>query len=90
MFTEAQKKGGMSTFNGYILLDEMSIQQDLQIMKHGRSWSIVGVVDLGCTVNSLDEISNEKQKLQVGNTLFSVHVCWFQWLQMACCVFWLR
>ena len=44
MFTEAQKKGGTSTFNGYILLDEMSIQQDLQIVKHGRSWSIVGAV----------------------------------------------
>ena len=70
MFTEAQKKGGTSTFNGYILLDEMSIQQDLQIVKRGRSWSIVGAVDLGCTVNSLDEISNEKQNCKLATHCF--------------------
>ena len=47
MFHEAVKKGGTSTFNGYLLLDEMAIQQDLQIVKKGTNWSIVGAVDLG-------------------------------------------
>ena len=58
MFTEAVKKGGTSTFNGYLLLDEMSIQQDLQVVKRSHNWSIVGAVDLGPLVNNLHEISN--------------------------------
>ena len=60
MFDEACKKGGESTFSGYLLLDEMSIQQDLQIVKRGKKWSIVGAVDLGPIVNSLDELSKSK------------------------------
>ena len=60
MFNEAVRKGGTSTFNGYLLVDEMAIQQDLQIVKRGKQWSIVGVVDLGSLVNSLDDITNEK------------------------------
>ena len=57
MFSEASKKGGTSSFNGYLLLDEMPIQQDLQIVKRGYKWTLVGSLDLGPTVNSLDEIT---------------------------------
>ena len=61
MFSEACKKGGTSTFNGYLLLDEMAIQQDLQVIKRGWKWSIVGTVDLGPIVNSLDQIGNAEK-----------------------------
>jgi hypothetical protein len=36
---------------GGILLDEMSIQDDLQIKKRGDEWEIVGAVDMGKTNN---------------------------------------
>ena len=70
MALEAEKKGGDSTFNGFVLLDEMSIQQDLQIVRQGQKWSIVGAVDLGNMVNSLDEISNEKKNLKMASHCF--------------------
>ena len=70
MFNEARKKGGTSTFNGYLLLDEMSIQEDLQIVKRGKEWSIVGVVDLGETVNSMTEISREKSNCKLATHCF--------------------
>ena len=70
MFDKACKKGGESTFNGYLLLDEMSIQQDLQIVKHGKKWSIVGAVDLGPIVNSLDELSESKRNMKLTTHCF--------------------
>ena len=48
----------------------MAIQQDLQIIRRGRKWSIVGAIDLGNTVNSLDEISNEKNKFRMASHCF--------------------
>ena len=70
MFHEAVKKGGTSTFNGYLLLDEMAIQQDLQIVKKGTNWSIVGAVDLGPTVNNLGEITNKENKCKLATHCF--------------------
>ena len=70
MFDEAAKRGGSGTFHGYILMDEMSIQQDLQIVKRGRNWSIVGAVDLGCIVNSLDELSTTKKNMKMATHCF--------------------
>ena len=43
-------------------MDEMSIQQDLQVVKHGQDWEVVGTVDLGPLVNDLDELSKRKKK----------------------------
>ena len=65
MFDEALRKGGTSTFNGYLLLDEMAIQEDLQVVKRGKRWSIVGAVDLGSLVNSLEDISKEKSNCKM-------------------------
>ena len=70
MFNEAVKKGGNSTFNGYLLLDEMSIQQDLQVVKRGHNWSIVGAVDLGPLCNNLHEISNSSEKTKLATHCF--------------------
>lgn len=70
MSIEAEKKSSTSTFNGFILLDEMSIQQDLQIVQRGSKWSIVGAVDLGLTVNSLDQISCNKKMFKMASHCF--------------------
>ena len=70
MLSEAKKKNTPSTFNGFILFDEVAIQQDLQIIRRGRKWSIVGAIDLGSTVNSLDEISNEKNIFKMASHCF--------------------
>ena len=70
MFNEAVKKGGTSTFNGYLLLDEMSIQQDLQVVKRLHNWSIVGAVDLGTLCNNLHEISNSSEKTKLATHCF--------------------
>ena len=58
MVQEAASREGPSTYNGYLLIDEMAIQQDLHIIKRGRNWSIVGAVDLGTICNSLEELSD--------------------------------
>ena len=43
--TNLQDKEGV--FNGVLLLDEMSIQKDLQIIKRGHEWHVMGAVDMG-------------------------------------------
>ena len=59
MQREAVKKSGCGTFNGFLLMDEMSIQQDLQIVKRGSRWSVMGGVDLGPIVNNFDKITQK-------------------------------
>ena len=70
MLNEALKKSGTATYNGFVLLDEMSIQQDLQIVKRGSRWSVVGCVDLGNLVNNLDIISNTTGKRKMATHCF--------------------
>lgn len=73
-------------FMGYLLLDEMSVQQDLQIKKQGQDWHIVGAVDLGPIVNNLDDFISAKplklathclQYLYVGVSGFKWPVCYY-------------
>jgi hypothetical protein len=55
MVKEADKKGIKEHGKrGGILIDEMTIQDDLQIIKKGDSWSIVGAVDMGDMNNKID------------------------------------
>lgn len=46
---------------GGILLDEMSIQDDLQIVRKGDAWDIVGGVDMGETNNNINIIIEGKK-----------------------------
>ena len=86
---EAKKCGDAAgTFNGMILLDEMSIQQDLQVVKRGHDWDIAGAVDLGPLVNGLEDISKKEKRNTDGLTLPAIHVCRIQWIQMASCPLW--
>lgn len=79
----------MSEFgkHGGLIIDEMSIQDDLVIQKTGDSWSLVGMVDMDSTNNNVDIICNGKKKVQLathalqfvfhGLTGFRWHVAYF-------------
>ena len=60
----------VSTFNGLVLMDEMSIQQDLQVIKCGKEWEIVGAGDLGPLVNDPDELSHKKNEIEMASHYF--------------------
>lgn len=69
--TEAKKLGEDSNiWHGMILLDEMSIQQDLQISKKKDKWEIVGAVDLGPLVNNLEELKQKKKDIEMASHCF--------------------
>ena len=84
MLEEAKKiPNPKGVFNGVILMDEMTIQQDLQFVKKGQKWEIVGAVDLGEMVNNLDEISSSKKnEVQMASHYFQyiyVSFTGFRW-----------
>ena len=66
--TSLQDKEGV--FNGVLFLDEMSIQKDLQIIKRGEDWHVMGAVDLGPLINHLNEISKFGNELEVATHYF--------------------
>ena len=75
MWCKAEKCGDPAgTYNRMILLDEISIQQDLQVVKRDHDWDIVGAVDLGPLVNGLEDISKRKKELQMASHYFQ-YVC---------------
>ena len=86
MLNKATKvKDSTGTFNGMLLMDEMSIQEDLQFVKKGRDWEIIGTVDTGDLVNDLDDITEKKRQEENSNglALFLVHVCWLKLFLLA-------
>ena len=66
IYCEAKKLDDESgTFHRLLLIDEMSIQQDLQVIKCGPDWEVVGAVDLGPLVNDLDQLSKKKKEIEM-------------------------
>ena len=51
-------------------MDEMNIQEDLQVVKRGKEWELVGAVDLGPLVNYLEAITKQKEAVQVASHYF--------------------
>lgn len=51
--------------HGGLVIDEMSIQDDLIITKSGDTWNLVGFVDMDTTNNNIDIICNGKKKVQL-------------------------
>lgn len=51
--------------HGGIVIDEMTIQDDLIITKSGDTWKLVGYVDMDDTNNNIDIISNGKKRMQL-------------------------
>ena len=66
MKTEAERQN-VSDFGrrGGLVIDEMSIQDDLQIVRKGEAWSIVGGVDMGETNNTISIITNKGSKTEL-------------------------
>ena len=52
------------------MMDEMSIQEDLQVVIWGKEWELVGAVDLGPLVNDLEAISKQKSTVQLASHYF--------------------
>lgn len=66
MAKEMQKQN-VSEFgrHGGIIIDEMTIQDDLIITKSGDTWNLVGFVDMDETNNNIEIISKEKKKISL-------------------------
>ena len=70
MFKAASEfKDKSSIFNGFLLLEEMAIQPDLQVVKKGEHWELVGAIDLGPLLNDLHSIG-QKQDFQLATHCF--------------------
>lgn len=59
------KKVSEYGMHGGILIDEMTIQDDLVISKKGDAWTLVGMVDVGVTNNNIDIICHGKKRVQL-------------------------
>ncbi|KAJ8318738.1 hypothetical protein KUTeg_003829 [Tegillarca granosa] len=51
--------------HGGLVIDEMSIQDDLVIQKQRDSWNLVGIVDMDQTNNNIDILCNGRKKVQL-------------------------
>ena len=55
MFHESQRLNlGKDNLEGGILLDEMAVQKDLQVVRRGDKWQLMGAVDLGDLSNDIE------------------------------------
>ena len=59
-----------SIFNGFLLFDEMGIHADLQVLKKGDSWELVGAIDLGPLLNELHVIHGKHKEFQLATHCF--------------------
>ena len=66
MEAEANKQE-LSSFgrHGGIIIDEMSIQDDLVIKRQGDSWTLVGMTDMDTTNNNIDIIIHNKKQVKL-------------------------
>ena len=51
--------------HGRLLIDEMTIQDDLVITKKGDNWDIIGMVDMGDTNNTIREVINGSKEVEM-------------------------
>jgi hypothetical protein len=58
--------------HGGLVMDEMSIQDDLVIQNMGDSWNLVGMVDMDTTNNNIDIICNGTH----GHSCVTICVSW--------------
>ena len=64
MRCEAQRQGVPSAgMRGDLCIDEMSVQDDVQILRSGKKWKLVGFVDVGKTANQLEKIVNKSASM---------------------------
>ena len=51
--------------HGGIIIDEMTIQDDLIITKSGDTWNLVGFIDMDKTNNDIEVICSGKKKINL-------------------------
>ena len=59
-----------AVFNGILLMAEMSIQQDLQMVKKGKEWSLIGDSWLRQLENDLEAIKKKNNEIQMASHYF--------------------
>lgn len=66
MKKEAERQNiNMFGKRGGLLFDEMSIQDELQILRKGDAWTIVGAVDMGKTNNVISIVTSGTKKVEL-------------------------
>ena len=76
MFNEGKRlEIGKTNLKGGLILDEMSIQDDLQIIKRQNSWQIVGAIDMGELVNSLEYVWTKKKEIDLATHCLQFLYC---------------
>lgn len=51
--------------HGGIVIDEMTIQDDLIITKSGDTWNLVGFIDMDMTKNNIEVSCSRKKKISL-------------------------
>ena len=73
MRTEAlNKKVPEGGWRGGLCIDEMQIQDDLQVVRCGDSWKIVGAVDVGDPCNDVEIIINKKKEVKLATHILQI------------------
>ena len=66
MYNESmRRKLNKTALKGGLLLDEMSIQDDFQIVRKNDTWKLIGAVDMGEFVNSLDYVMSDSSEIKL-------------------------
>ena len=66
MLHEANRKSiPLNLRRGGLLLNEMSIQHDLQIINKGEEWELIGAIDLGPLVNNLEKVLEHHHEIKL-------------------------
>lgn len=63
--TGMSKEAFFDIQGGGLLLNEMSIQDDIEITRKGDAWEIVGGIDMGQTNNAISTITNREKEVKL-------------------------
>ncbi|KAK3086240.1 hypothetical protein FSP39_015651 [Pinctada imbricata] len=73
MHQEASKKN-ISDFGrtGGLIIDEMTIQEDLQIQRKDDAWEVIGAENMGNTNNAINTIVSGKRQIKLATTIVQI------------------
>ncbi|KAK3101742.1 hypothetical protein FSP39_006029 [Pinctada imbricata] len=58
--------------HGGLVIDEMTIQDDLIIERRGSLWHFTGIVEMGSTNNNIDILCNGGKKIQLATHVLQI------------------
>ncbi|KAK3109107.1 hypothetical protein FSP39_023224 [Pinctada imbricata] len=57
---------------GGLIIDEMTIQDDLQVQRKGDGWDVMGYEDLGQTNNMIETITKDKKEVRLATSVLQL------------------